>query len=198
MEFKKYNSIENSYQDKFINAIINHTYDSYEYIVQEKVHGANLSFITDGKMITMAKRTEIITEDEDFYNSKELLENYRNRILSLFSEVSEIFHATSLTIFGEIFGGGYPHKDVPKIESAKLVQDGIYYCNHNEFYVFDILINNNQYLNTDVANSLFEKHKFIHAKTLFKGSFKAIRINFGRYCRQNLVYLKLKVIFVRV
>lgn len=172
MEFKKYNSIENSYQDKFINTIINHAYDSHEYIVQEKVHGANLSFITDGKMISMAKRTEIITEDEDFYNSKKVLENYRNRILSLFNEVSKTFHTTTLTIFGEVFGGGYPHKDIPKNETAKLVQDGIYYCSHNEFFAFDILINNNHYINTDVTNSLFEKHKFIHAKTLFKGSFK--------------------------
>ena len=56
MEFKKYNSIENSYQDDFISSIIEQGFGDLEYVVQEKIHGANLSFITDGKSILSAKR----------------------------------------------------------------------------------------------------------------------------------------------
>lgn len=62
MEFKKYNSIENSYQDDFISSIIEQGFGDLEYVVQEKVHGANLSFITDGHKILSAKRTELINE----------------------------------------------------------------------------------------------------------------------------------------
>lgn len=47
MEFKKYNSIENSYQDDLISSIIEQGFGDLEFVVQEKVHGANLSFITE-------------------------------------------------------------------------------------------------------------------------------------------------------
>ena len=59
MDFKKYNSIENSYQIEFLNEIKEQGFYDLEYVVQEKVHGANLSFITNGKDIISAKRTEL-------------------------------------------------------------------------------------------------------------------------------------------
>lgn len=173
MEFKKYNSIENSYQDDFFTAIIEQGFGKQEYLVQEKVHGANLSFITDGQQILLAKRTELISDSEDFHNSKLVLGKYRNKILALYVDLVNQFHVNTVTIFGEIFGGGYPHLAVPKDDKAKLVQRGIYYCPSNEFYAFDIMINNEKYLDTETANVLFEKHKFVYAKTLFKGSLSA-------------------------
>ncbi len=44
MNFRKYNSIENSYQSSFIEKIIQNGFENETYVVQEKVHGANLSF----------------------------------------------------------------------------------------------------------------------------------------------------------
>ena len=55
MDFRKYNSIENSYQLDFINAINEQGFQNQEYIVQEKVHGANICFITDGNQIVQEK-----------------------------------------------------------------------------------------------------------------------------------------------
>ena len=46
--FKKYNSIENTYREKEVEQIYLHGYDKETYVVQEKVHGANFSFITNG------------------------------------------------------------------------------------------------------------------------------------------------------
>ena len=46
MEYKKYNTIENSYQEDFIKSIIEQNLNNGDFVVQEKVHGANLSFIT--------------------------------------------------------------------------------------------------------------------------------------------------------
>lgn len=172
MEFKKYNSIENSYQEDFIKSIIEQGYGDLEYVVQEKVHGANLSFITDGQNIISAKRVELINDNEQFFNSQQVQNKYKDKILALFTEVSEQFNAKTLTIFGEIFGGGYPHKDIPKDDNAKLVQRGIYYCPINDFFAFDILLDNNQYLDVENVSELFEKHGFVYAKTLFKGSLK--------------------------
>lgn len=169
MEFKKYNSIENSYQEDFINSIIEQGFGDLEYVVQEKVHGANLSFITDGQNILSAKRTELILDSEEFYNSKFVLSNYKDKILNLHKAISVNIDTETVTIFGEIFGGGYPHPNIPKDDTAKLVQRGIYYCPQNDFYAFDILLDNDKYLDVETANAYFEKLGFVYAKTLHKG-----------------------------
>ena len=69
MVFKKYNSIENSYQDDFLSSIVEQGFGDLEYVVQEKVHGTNLSFISNGQTIIYAKRTELILDNEEFFNS---------------------------------------------------------------------------------------------------------------------------------
>jgi Rnl2 family RNA ligase len=172
MEFRKYNSVENSYQNDFISAIIEQGFGDLDYVVQEKIHGANLSFITDGQNILSAKRTELILDNEAFFNAKLVQEKYTDKIFNLFKEFSQSFDTKTLTIFGELFGGGYPHPDIPKDDHAKLVQRGIYYSPTNDFFAFDILLNNDKYLDVETASGLFEKFGFVYAKTLFKGTLK--------------------------
>lgn len=172
MEFKKYNSIENAYQDDFISSIIEQGYGNLDFVIQEKVHGANLSFITNGQNIVSAKRTELILDNEMFFNSKLVQEKYSGNIIKLFKEVAEKYNAKTLTIFGELFGGGYPHPETPKDETAKLVQRGIYYSPNNDFFAFDIMLDNEKYLDVERATQLFEKFGFIYAKSLFKGTLK--------------------------
>ncbi|MGO3706888.1 MAG: RNA ligase family protein [Mesonia hippocampi] len=172
MKFRKFNSIENSYQKAFIQSIFDRGFSEIDYVVQEKTHGANLSFITNGKEVKSAKRTELIADDENFYNSKAVLEKHKDRVIELFWYLSKEFKLNTLTIFGELIGGGYPHKDVPISKEAKLVQRGIYYSPENEFFAFDILVNGEQYLEVALVNSLFEKFNFSYAATLFRGSLK--------------------------
>jgi Rnl2 family RNA ligase len=170
MEFKKFNSIENSYQHDFIKSIYHNDFDKVEYIVQEKVHGANFSLITDGVNVLSAKRTELISDTENFYNSKEIVSIYQDKLKALFDHLSTTRAIKILTVFGELFGGAYPHKDVQEVKSSKIVQRGIYYNPNNDFFAFDILINGEEYLDVKTANELFEKFNFIYAKTLFSGS----------------------------
>lgn len=170
MEFKKFNSIENAYQKEFIQSIFDGGFADIDYVVQEKAHGANLSIITNGKDVKTAKRTEWIEEDENFYNSESVLEKYRSNVIELFQHLSNDFQLDTLTVFGELIGGGYPHKEVPINKNAKLVQRGIYYSPENDFFAFDILINGKHYLDVELANSLFVKFGFIYADNLFKGS----------------------------
>lgn len=170
MEFKKYNSIENSCQPDFLNEIEKQGFIDQEFVVQEKVHGANLCFITDGKNIISAKRTELISDEEDFYNSKQVQKKYEPKIIHLFSLISAKYENVSqVAVFGELFGGVYPHCDVEKVSGAVFVQKGVYYSPDNDFYAFDILVNKEQYLDTDTMNSLFETVGFLYAKTLFRG-----------------------------
>lgn len=169
MQFNKYNSIENTYQTEMLDKIIAEGYGDMDFVVQEKVHGANLSFITNGEAILSAKRTDLLEENKNFFNEKSVKEKYQDKIFNLFNELAKTHNVKTLTIFGEIFGGGYPHNNIPKNDKAQLVQRGIYYHPSNDFFAFDILIDNDTYLDVNLANQLFEKFGFVYAKTLFQG-----------------------------
>lgn len=51
LEFKKYSSIENSFNREFMERIVAEMPTDLEYVVQEKVHGANTSFLCDGENV---------------------------------------------------------------------------------------------------------------------------------------------------
>lgn len=171
MIFKTYNTIENAYQARVIDQIRMQGFGDEVFIVQEKVHGANLSFFTDGKEIKMAKRTAFIEQDEKFYNAHDILERYRKNVIHIFEKVKAVYpDMETVVIYGELFGGGYKHKEVAPVKDAIKVQKGIEYAPHNEFYGFDIKLNGTTYLDTDLANQIFEETGFFYAKILFQGT----------------------------
>lgn len=171
MIFKTYNSIENAYQTRMIDQIRMQGFGDEVFIVQEKVHGANFSFFTDGKEIKIAKRTAFIEKDEKFYNAHHILEQYRKNVINLFQKVKTIYpNIETVVIYGELFGGSYKHKDVEPVKDAMKVQAGIEYAPYNDFYAFDIKLNGVTYLDTDIVNSIFEETGFFYAKTLFEGT----------------------------
>ncbi|WP_142719495.1 RNA ligase family protein [Chryseobacterium rhizoplanae] len=140
-------------------------------MVQEKVHGANFSFFTDGNEIKIAKRTAFIEKDEKFFNAHQILERYRKNVTRVFQKVKTIHpDVETVVIYGELFGGGYKHKEVELVKDAVKVQKGIEYAPHNEFYAFDIKLNGITYLDTDVVNRIFEETGFFYAKILFQGT----------------------------
>lgn len=174
MEFKKYNSIENAYQKEVLGHIMMHGFDKEIYVVQEKVHGANFSFLTNGKEVKIAKRTDFIHENEIFYNAQKVAEKYHSKVLRLFEKVKESFpDVMTVVVYGELFGGHYNHKDVAPIKDAIKVQKGIDYSPDNDFYAFDIKLDGSHYLDVAVANSFFEALDFFYAKTLFEGTLEA-------------------------
>jgi len=169
--FKKYTSIENTYRDEFLDRIKSHGFWNDEFIVQEKVHGANVSYWTmNGEDFYSAKRTGQILNDEKFYNYDLILMDIKPKLKNIWSDIkNEIEGLKQLTIFGELIGGDYPHKEVDVDQKAKLVQKGIYYSPKNHFYAFDILINSEYYLDVDQANKHFVNQNLLHAKAVFRG-----------------------------
>ena len=165
MEFKKYGSIENSYQIKTINKVKEEGKADGEWVVQEKVHGSNFSIWTDGKEVKCAKRSGWINEDENF-NSWETVvtDEFEKKVLDMFSNNCK----ESLVLCGELFGGNYPHPDVVK-HNVSRVQKGVFYCPDVKFYCFDILIDGKL---IDIGNVgvLCEMYGIFYANTLFKGS----------------------------
>jgi len=170
MQFRKYSTIENTYLTSFLDRIKTEGYDQMEYVVQEKIHGSNVCIITDGQVIQFAKRTEIIEDEASFFRVNQLREKYSGKIFSLFRSLKQEFDINSLAIFGEYFGGYYPHLNIKKDPFAKTVQKGVCYLPNNEFYAFDILLNNHIYLDVDTCNRLFHEFGFIYAESLFRGN----------------------------
>ncbi len=174
IEFKKYSSIENSYNREFMERIMAEMPKELEFVVQEKVHGANVSFLCDGKDVKFAKRTSIVADDEQFYNYPELLGRNKVRVLMLFNVLKYRYNGLkAISVFGEMFGGAYPHNDVKANRNISLIQKGVYYAPEHEFYGFDIYVfkeDGDMYLSVDDVNALFEEEGFLYAKTLFRGS----------------------------
>ena len=175
MHFKKYNSIENSYREAFLKSLRAQGFDNdeHEYVVQEKVHGANLSFRLDGdgRDIRTAKRSGVIEEGEKFCSYERVRDRLKNQLRAVFAKVKNRFPETELvTIYGELFGGVYSHPDVKDVKNVSRVQKGIDYHPDVRFYAFDILVNNETYLPVDVANEMFEAAGLLYARTLFRGS----------------------------
>jgi len=174
IQFKKYNSIENTFDKEFIERIFIEECDKQEFVVQEKVHGANVCLMTDGETVSFGKRTGFVEANEKFYDYEELLERYTLKVISLFSVVKETFaDLKTLIVFGEMFGGKYPHHDVKSNNKTMVIQKGVYYCPNHEFYAFDLYVINEEtgkFLTVDEANAFFEREGFFYAKTLFRGA----------------------------
>ncbi|MBQ4228987.1 MAG: RNA ligase, Rnl2 family [Bacteroidaceae bacterium] len=174
LEFKKYSSIENSFSREFMEHVVAEMPQDLECVVQEKVHGANTSFLCDGETVRFAKRTSMLEDGEQFYDYPELLERYKARVLKLYTDIkakySEVAH---ISVFGEMFGGLYPHDDVKAERKVSLIQKGVCYTPGHEFYGFDIYLfsdDKGRYLPVDEVNDLFEANGFFYAKTLFRGT----------------------------
>ena len=174
IEFKKYNSIENSFNTEFMEKVVAQVPPDMEWVVQEKVRGTNTSFLCDGQDVKFAKRTSRLADDEKFYDYAELLERYRNRVISLFNRVKKNHpDVRAISVFGEMFGGLYPHNDVKRNPRVSLIQKGVCYSPEHDFYGFDIYVfaeDGGKYLPVDEVNQLFDDEGFFYAKTLFRGS----------------------------
>jgi len=171
MEFKKFNSIENSYRLEVIEKIRQKGLSEETFIVQEKAHGSNLSIWTDdGVNFKTAKRTAFIASGEQFYNHVGVVNELKPKLEKLWIALTKEKEVSQLTLYGEIIGGWYPHDDVPKVKGAIKVQKGVYYCPSNEFYAFDLVINGEGNVPWDFFAKLMEEIDFLYAKMLFSGT----------------------------
>ena len=135
---------------------------------------SNCSFLCDGVQIQFAKRTGVVGQQEDFYQWQEMADRYRERIFQIFSAVKCLHPgASSIIVYGEMFGGAYPHKTVKRIGAMSAIQKGVYYCPVHDFYGFDIYVYTQDeafYLDVETANQLFAEVGIFYAETLFEGT----------------------------
>lgn len=78
--FKKYSSLENHYNSKFIEKLYSLGLTGGEWVAREKIHGTNFSLIIERDKVTCAKRTGPILPAEDFFGYEIILKNYEDSI----------------------------------------------------------------------------------------------------------------------
>ena len=81
-----------------------------EWIVLEKVHGANFSCHTDGTGCKFARRRDFLKENEGFYSYKgaDFMKGFCDKALHIYKRVQELNcdrEIAQVVIYGEICGG---------------------------------------------------------------------------------------------
>ncbi len=171
MEFKKYSSIENSYRSLYVDKIRAY-FPGELFVVQEKIHGSNFAFYTDGKEIKIAKRQSFLEEDkiQGFFHSDVVVKKYSDKILGVFESIKEHVNGAvaEIAVFGELCGGNYPHEDVEQINGVKGINSDVYYSPDIEFIIFDIKVNGS-YIDVTAMNTVCVLNGVPFTPILFEG-----------------------------
>ncbi|GAA3235355.1 hypothetical protein GCM10020216_057020 [Nonomuraea helvata] len=104
------------------------------WIATEKIHGAQLVIAYDGRQLRIGKRKAWLRGEEAFFGWQLLraeLERAARTALSL--------GGTVVRIYGELYGGHYPHADVEPMPGVSAVQTGVWYSPGLRFALFDVL-----------------------------------------------------------
>jgi Rnl2 family RNA ligase len=107
------------------------------WVATEKVHGAQLVVASDGKLVRVGKRKAWLEPAEPFFGWQLLRGDLESAALAVQARWGG---EGIVRLFGEIFGGHYPHPDVAPMPGVSAVQTGIWYCPDIRFALFDVLI----------------------------------------------------------
>ncbi|KAG8471037.1 hypothetical protein KFE25_009458 [Diacronema lutheri] len=111
-----------------------------QWVVTEKLHGANFSVLFDGARARFAKRSGVLTDTEDFFSfrSRKLDRRLDLLVKALWNTFAG--EVSAITVFGELLGGQYDHADVPAIDGLAPVQCGVWYAPDLVFVAFDVAV----------------------------------------------------------
>lgn len=130
--FAAFPSLENTYRQNMIARVEQLGFHDEAYIVTEKLHGANFSFHVsagvdvDQPVVKVARRTAILEEGENFFNYRPVLAKYQAGLVALFNHLQSQEHITTLSVYGELFGGN--------------IGSGMCYPLEQDFAAFDVVV----------------------------------------------------------
>ncbi|MDN5395788.1 MAG: 2'-5' RNA ligase, partial [Chryseobacterium sp.] len=161
--------------------------EKLKWVVTEKVHGANFSFIYEKGNLKFAKRKEYLKWTDDFFGFQLIVNKLEDDLLRLFETLSNEIPGKKYIVYGELFGGKYPHPEVEPIKDLHAIQTGVYYTPAIEFCAFDIAVetdgsDSKYYLDYETSLAYFKQFEIFHAQPLLIGKFNEamnfnIRIN---------------------
>ena len=139
-EFSGYEKMPDSLKKLKLDSADFNELKKLKWIVTEKIHGANFSFIYENQTLKFAKRKEYLNWDDDFFGFQLVVNEFEESFIQLFEDLSSKIKASKYIIYGELFGGEYPHKDVVSNNDIQAIQTGVYYSPTINFCAFDIAI----------------------------------------------------------
>ena len=78
-----------------------------------------------------------------------------------------------IIVYGEFFGGKYPHPNISQDEKSIPIQYGVFYTPTNEFLAFD-LFDGEDFMDFDLMVELFKENEIPYIKELKRGNFDDI------------------------
>lgn len=116
-----------------------------DWVVTEKIHGANFGIMTDGLEVKFAKRKKFLDSTEDFFGYQLLQDKLISQARKIFQFLQlEKNNLHKIFIYGELFGGEYPHPEVTPVSGIQAIQTGVYYSPKIEYCGFDIAVVENE------------------------------------------------------
>lgn len=107
------------------------------WVATEKIHGAQLVVATDGEVVRLGKRKAWLDDDEPFFGWQLLRGELRAKAVAMYGALGR---GGELHLYGELFGGGYPHPEVAALPGISAVQTGIWYTPGIAWAVFGALV----------------------------------------------------------
>eukprot|EP01012_Entosiphon_sulcatum_P026342 TRINITY_DN31773_c0_g1_i1.p1 TRINITY_DN31773_c0_g1~~TRINITY_DN31773_c0_g1_i1.p1 ORF type:complete len:364 (-),score=47.68 TRINITY_DN31773_c0_g1_i1:61-1152(-) len=149
-----------------------------EWVATEKIHGSNFSFMVNSEEVLCCRRTAVLEDSETFYGWQLVRDQLAGPTRKLFETVAR--HPTygeelaAIKLFGELYGGIYPHADVPD-EGHQPVQRGVYYSPTIRFMAFDLQVvmlppRPSVWMDCDTFAELLELCGIPHLRPLKRGS----------------------------
>ncbi|AKU94921.1 RNA ligase, phage-associated [Labilithrix luteola] len=135
------------------------------WVATEKIHGANLVVATDGTLARVGKRKVFLADDEPFFGWQLVRSHLTQAARAIHAALGakEIVH-----LYGEIFGGGYPHPDVVPMRGIVAVQTGIWYAPDIHFALFDV-VRGDEFLAHSEVEALAAEHGLFVVPLLGRG-----------------------------
>lgn len=150
--FKRYNSIDNHYNSKVLSYWLNSNLieNELEFVVHEKIHGCNTSFIVNNNDVKFAQRSKIT---HDIFNSSLYYNKYFDNVKAISNHLNK-----PVQIYCEYYGNH--------------IQKELLYRNDNEgdFIFFDIrLIDEDRFLDYEECKKLFKTFNLPVPYLYFRG-----------------------------
>lgn len=111
-------------------------FTSGRWVATEKIHGANMVVATDGTSVRFGKRKAWLDERESFFGWQLLRASLTAAVVQAHRSLGA---PGVLRVYGELFGGRYPHPEVAAVPGCAPVQTGIWYAPDLRFAAFDAL-----------------------------------------------------------
>jgi Rnl2 family RNA ligase len=148
------------------------------WVATHKIDGKNMSVTITRRpgdatpTIQFGRRNGFLGADTSFDGYQAVLPGLADWAAVLGDFPEEV---SSVTIFGELYGGGYPHPDVPAVVPAPgLVQRSVFYAPDKRFVAFDVRLDNDRYLDYPEAAALLDRHHIPRVHTVFSGPYEEV------------------------